>query len=315
MANQAPLTSQQLAERCELDERYVREWLAAMASGGVVDYDASDHTFLLPAEHQTLVTRAGGQLNIAARMQYVALLGQVEDDVIRAFETGNGVPYDKYPDFQRIMAEESRDRIDAALMTQIMPAVPDAIELMTNGCRVADVGCGSGYALLTLAEAFPTSSFVGFDFSDEALNTARTTAHERSLDNIEFVAADAAMLDRPGEFQIVTTFDAIHDQAQPKTVLENIANALTADGTYLCVEPKAHSALADNMHEPVAAFQYTVSTMHCMSVSIAGGGEGLGTAWGTELTTKYLNNAGFSRVELIDVRADGTNSYFVCRKS
>ena len=315
MAGIGPATSVELADRAQLDERYVREWLAAMASGGIVDYDSDTSSFELPAEHQTLVTRAGGQLNIAARLQYIALLGQVEDDVVDAFTTGAGVPYARFPDFQRIMAEESQARTDAALIDQIIPAISGAETLLSEGCRVADVGCGSGYALATLAGAFPKSTFVGFDFSDDALESGRTMATEQALDNLEFVALDVAQLDRPNEFDLITTFDAIHDQAKPKAVLANIANALAEDGSYLCVEPKAHSALADNMHEPVAAFQYAVSTMHCMSVSIAGGGEGLGTAWGTELTTEFLHEAGFANVETVDIRADGTNTYFVCQKS
>ncbi len=312
MANGNAVSSAELAEQTQLNERYVREWLAAMTTGGIVDYDPAAKTYALPAEHATLVTRAGGPLNIASRMQYIALMGKVEDDVVDAFTTGDGVPYSKYPDFQRLMAEESSARLDVALLSDIIPSIPDAVERLTAGCRFADIGCGSGHALILLAEAFPNSSFVGFDFSDEGLDVARSEAAQRSLSNVEFVAGDAVNIDRPGEFDIITTFDAIHDQAHPKTVLANIANALSPNGSYLCVEPKAKTALEENMHEPVAAFQYAISTMHCMSVSIAGGGEGLGTAWGTEQTTEYLTDAGFTQIEAVDIRADRTNSYFVC---
>lgn len=315
MAGAGPLTSVQLAEAAKLDERYVREWLAAMTSGGVVDYDASEQTFELPVEHQALVTRAGGPLNLAAQMQYISLLGNVEDDVIEAFSTGAGVPYSRYPDFQRLMAEDSGARFDVALLDTIIPAIPNAIDSLTAGCHLADIGCGSGHAILMLAEAYPTSRFVGFDFSDDALQGARDLASERGLTNVEFVAIDAAELDRPDEFDIITTFDAIHDQAQPAKVLANIYDALKANGSYLCVEPKAHSSLAENMVEPVATFQYTISTMHCMSVSIAGGGEGLGTAWGTERTTEYLETAGFVGITMAEVGPDRANTYFMCRKS
>lgn len=315
MAGLGPVTSVDLAEAAGLDERYVREWLAAMSSGGIVDYSPDGETFELPAEHQALVTRAGGPLNLAAQMQYISLLGQVEDDVVESFTTGEGVPYSRYPDFQKLMAEDSKARFDAALLDVIVPAIPGARDMLSAGCRVADIGCGSGHALIMLAEAYPASSFVGFDFSDDGLRTARDAAASQGLTNLEFVAVDAAAIDRPVEFDIITTFDAIHDQAQPAKVLSNIHNALVGGGIYLCVEPKAHSALADNMHEPVAAFQYTISTMHCMSVSIAGGGEGLGTAWGTELTTEFLETAGFGDIETAEVKPDRANTYFVCRKS
>ena len=315
MAGAGPLTSSQLADATHLDERYVREWLSAMASGGVVDYLDDQQTFELPAEHQDLVTRAGGPLNLAAQMQYIALLGQVEDDVVEAFATGAGVPYDRYPDFQRLMAEDSGARFDAALLDVIVPAIPDAVDSLTAGCRLADIGCGSGHALLMLAEAFPASEFVGFDFSDDALQVARDSATEQGLTNVEFVAVDVANLGRSNEFDIITSFDAIHDQAQPAKVLANINDALVSNGRYLCVEPKAHSSLAENISEPVATFQYSISTMHCMSVSIAGGGVGLGTAWGTERTIEHLETAGFSAIDIAEVRPDRANSYFVCRKS
>ncbi len=315
MAGGGPLTSQQLADIASLDERYVREWLAAMASGGIVDYNADAETFTLPEEHQALVTRAGGPMNIAARMQYISLLGTVEDDIVEAFSTGAGVPYSRYPDFQRLMAEDSTARFDAALLDVIIPAIPGAHDALTAGARFADVGCGSGHAVLLLADAYPNSSFVGFDFSDDGLAVGRDAAAAARLTNVEFVAVDAAELNRPDEFDIVTTFDAIHDQAFPATVLENIHEATKANGTYLCVEPRAASQLAENMLDPVAAFQYTISTMHCMSVSLAGGGEGLGTAWGTERTTEFLTAAGFVDIQTVDVRPDRTNTYFVCRKS
>jgi len=315
MAGAGALTSQQLADSTDLHERYVREWLAAMTSGGIIDYSPDAERFTLPIEHQRLVTRAGGPLNLAAMMQYTALLGQVEDDVVDAFSTGAGVPYSRYPDFQRLMAEESAARFDAALLSEILPAIPGAADLLREGGRLADVGCGAGHAVILLAKEFPASTFVGFDFSDEGLDIARQAAADADVDNVEFVALDAADLDRVDEFDIVTSFDAIHDQARPNDVLHNINQALHSDGHYLCVEPRAASALADNMLDPAAPFQYTVSTMHCMSVSIAGGGEGLGTAWGTERTTEFLERAGFTNIEVADVKQDRTNSYFVCRKS
>ena len=315
LAPMGPATSRQLADAAGLDERYVREWLAAMASGGIVDYEPDAETFELPEEHRALVTRAGGPLNIANATQNISLLGRVEDEVIEAFHTGAGVPYSKYPGFQTLMAEESAARFDAGLLGETIPNIPGAVEALTRGARLADVGCGSGHALRLLGEAFPNSEFVGFDFSDEGVAAARKEAAEAGLGNVEFVAADVAELEVSESFDFVTTFDAIHDQAKPEAVLANIHRALVPGGRYLCVEPKAHSSLAENMHEPMAPFQYTVSTMHCMSVSIAGGGEGLGTAWGTERTIEFLERAGFDEIVVAEIGSDRTNSHFVCRKS
>ncbi len=314
MAGMGEVTSSELAHAAQLDERYVREWLAAMTSGGVVDYDATSERFELPVEHERLVTRAGGPLNLASTMQTIALLASVEDDVVDAFRTGAGVPYDRYRGFQSWMAEESAARFDSALLDVIIPAIPGATEALTNGATLADLGCGSGHAIALLARAFPKSTFVGIDFSTEGLATAQQHADEACLTNVTFLNVDAAALDLVETFDYVTSFDAIHDQAQPHTVLENIHRSLVDDGTYLCVEPKAHSALIDNMEEPAAAYQYTISTMHCMSVSIAGGGEGLGTAWGSNRIAEALETAGFVDLAPVEVRPDRANSYVLCKK-
>ncbi len=314
MAGLEPATSTEIAEAAGLNERYVREWLAAMAAGGIVDYEPAHQTFRLPVEHATLVTRAGGPLNIANTLQFISHLGRVEDDIVDAFTTGAGVSYDRYAGFSALMGEQSAARFDAGLLDQMIPNLDGAVEALTAGATLADIGCGTGHALLLLAEAYPASRFVGYDFSDPALEIAREQAAERGLDNVTFRRCDAATLDVEQAFDYVTTFDAIHDQAHPDVVLRNIHRALKPGGRYLCVEPKAESALADNLADPIAAFQYTVSTMHCMSVAIAGGGEGLGTAWGTELTTRYLSDAGFVGIELKDVPAERTNSHFVCRR-
>ena len=315
MAPMGSVTSEELAEAANLNERYVREWLAAMTAGNIVEFDPEAQTYLIPDEHKMLLTRAGGPLNIASTTQYIALLGQVEDDVVKAFETGEGVPYARYPAFQGLMAEESTARFDAGLLKETLPSIEGLVERLEAGIDVADIGCGSGYALQLMAEAFPNSSFTGYDFSDEALETARENTAAAGLTNLNFVAVDAAQIADADAFDLITSFDAIHDQAQPATVLANIEGALRSDGVYLCVEPKAATALEDNLGEPIAPYLYTISTMHCMSVSIAGGGEGLGAAWGTEATLEHLAAAGFGNVEAQDRRSDRTNTHFVCRKS
>jgi ubiquinone/menaquinone biosynthesis C-methylase UbiE len=315
LAGSGAVTSVELAETTRLDERYVREWLWAMAAGGVLDYEEVDETFVLPPEHQMLVTRAGGSLNIASALQNIALLGSVEDDVVDSFHTGAGVPYSKYPAFQAIMAEASGARFDAALLSEMIPNLPGAVEALTEGASLADLGCGQGHALLILAAEFPNSTFRGFDFSAESVAVANTRAEQRGLTNVSFHEADAAAFTTDEPFDYITTFDAIHDQAQPRTVLQNVHDALRPGGWYLCVEPKAESALADNLADPMAAFVYTISTMHCMSVSIAGGGEGLGTAWGNEKITEHLTTAGFTAIETRGVPTDRTNTHYISPRS
>jgi len=316
MAGQTSFTSAELAAEAGLDERYVREWLAAMAAGGIVDLtpapeDDRENRFVLPAEHEKLVTRAGGPLNMAAVAQYIALLGQVEDDVVEAFRTGSGVPYSRYPAFQALMAEQSGARFDAALLAEMLPLIPNGIEALTAGVHLADVGSGSGKALLMMGEAYPESTFVGYDISSEGISVANAEAAARSLTNVSFVEIDVAELDADAEFDLVTSFDAIHDQGRPRHVLAGIHRALKPGGTYLCAEPKAASRLEDNIGEPMAPYLYAVSTMHCMSVALVDGGEGLGTAWGEDRAHEYLKEAGFTSVTTQEVPSDRANLYYV----
>jgi SAM-dependent methyltransferase len=306
-----PATPQQVAEAAGLQERYVREWLAAMACGGVVEHDADAGTYRLPPEHAGLLTRKAGPLNLTTFCQYVALLGEVEDEVVEAFRNGGGVPYDRYPRFQQLMAESSGARYERTLLAQIVPALPGAEERLTKGIDVADVGCGSGRALTILAGAFPNSRFTGFDMSE----TAIARANDGAPPNARYVVQDAAALTATAEFDLVTSFDAIHDQAHPDKVLAGIHKMLRPGGTYLCVEPMASSHVHENMGLPLSPLLYTVSTMHCMTVSLAYGGEGLGAAWGEQLARERLAKAGFGdEVTTIKVRDDRSNTYYVATK-
>jgi 2-polyprenyl-3-methyl-5-hydroxy-6-metoxy-1,4-benzoquinol methylase len=140
-------------------------------------------------------------------------------------------------------------------------------------------------------------------------------AEAANLPNVTFEVADASALNQHERFDLVTTFDAIHDQAQPEKVLGGIYAMIKPGGTYLCVEPKASSILAENLNEPMAPYMYTISTMHCMTVSLAYGGEGLGTAWGHQTATEYISRAGFENIEITGVKDDRSNSYFISQRA
>jgi len=311
MDGASPASSADIAEQCGLSERYVREWLSAMACGGIIDYNASTDQFDLPDEHAGLLTRRSGPLNLTVPMQQIGLLAEVEADIVEAFESGGGVPYDKFPRFQALMSETSGSRFDRTLIDQIVPLL-GINDQLTNGIDVADIGCGSGKALSILGSAYPNSRFVGFDVSESGIAAAREAS--AGLGNVTFELCDAAQLEPVDCFDVATTFDAIHDQAHPMAVLAGVNRMLRSGGTYLCVEPKASSLLEENMQDPMASFMYTVSTMHCMTVSLAYGGEGLGTAWGHQTATAYLTDAGFTEIEITGVRDDRSNNYFVSKK-
>lgn len=311
MAGGAKATSADIAMRAGLNERYVREWLGAMVTGRIVDYDAATKTYELPSERSIFLTRAAGIDNLAVQAQYTALLGSVESQVVDSFRRGGGVRYSEFTDFQRLMAEESAQTFDARLLQTTLPLVDGLVDRLRSGIEVADIGCGSGHAINLMAAAFPKSRFVGYDFSDEGLAAGRAEAKEKKLSNARFEPKDVSTLDSAAAFDFITSFDAIHDQAHPDRVLAVIRRALRPGGVYLCVDIAASSDLAKNLDHPLGPLLYIVSTMHCMTVSLALGGRGLGTVWGSELALSMLAEAGFGRVDVKQVEGDIMNNYYV----
>ena len=307
-------TSQQVADAAGLDERYVREWLNGATMGRVVEHDPATATYSLPAEHAACLTAAAGPGNLARMMQLIPLLAEVEPGVVSCFRTGGGVGYESFPRFHALMAEDSTATHDAGLLDLVVPAVPGLRERLAAGVAVADVGCGSGHAVNLLARAFPASRFTGYDFSPEAVQAARREAAAWGLANAEFVLRDVVDLDAPGAYDVVTAFDAIHDQAHPGRVLDAVASSLRPGGTFLMVDIRASSHVHENHDLPGSTFLYTVSLMHCMTVSLAQGGEGLGTAWGRQTAVRMLGDAGFTEVDVLDIETDPFNSYYVATR-
>ncbi len=314
MAGLAPSTSEQIASAADLNERYVREWLAAMVVGRIVEHDPENGTYRLPREHAAFLTRAASPDNIAAFAQYIPLLGSVEDGIVESFKNGGGVPYSAFPRFHEVMAEDSGQTVLPALREHILPLVPGLIERLEKGIDVLDVGCGSGRALNLMARMFPNSRFTGYDFSEEAIARARDEAQEHGTSNVRFEVKDAATLDEEARYDLITTFDAVHDQADPAAVLKGIANALKDDGIYLMQDIAGSSHVHNNLDHPIGPFLYTASTMHCMTVSLAQGGEGLGTMWGEEKAKEMLNEAGFKGVEVEQLPHDFQNYYYIATK-
>lgn len=317
MSRMPPATSREIAEGAGLDERYVREWLGAMVTGGVVEVEPETQRYKLPAEHAAFLTREAAADNMAVFAQYVGILGGVEDDVIDCFKNGGGVPYEKYPRFHAVMAEDSGQSVLSSLETHVLPLVPGLKERLAEGMRVLDVGCGRGRIITRLAETYPRSRFTGIDLSTEAVEHAREEAARLGLENAEFRAADASDFDRraePEAFDLVTTFDAVHDQAKPLNVLKGIHRTLAPNGVYLMQDIKGSSHVHKNVGHPLGPFLYTISCMHCMTVSLAQGGEGLGAMWGEEKTREYLVRAGFRSVEKHELAHDVQNNWYVVRK-
>jgi len=317
MSTLGAATSEEVAMKARLNERYVREWLGSMVTAGVITVDSDSTNYSLPQEHSTSLTRAAAADNLAVFTQYIAMMGSLEDEITECFTRGGGVPYEKFGRFHAIMAEDSGQSVLSCLESHILPLVPGLTDRLAKGISVLDVGCGSGRILNRLAELFPNSCFVGIDLSAEAIDTACKTASERSLPNIKFIQSDLSDFDQTAEpeaYDLITTFDAIHDQSRPKSVLRGIYWSLKTDGVYLMQDIRGSSYVYNNIDHPIGTFLYAISTMHCMTVSLAQGGEGLGAMWGEEKARAYLKDAGFRSITTNRLAHDIQNNWYVIRK-
>jgi len=313
LAGMSPCTSIELATGSGLAERYVREWLAVMVTGGVVDYDPAAKTYLLPAEHAAWLTRSAAPNNLAAATQMLGVAAGVEDEIIARFQNGEGIHYHHYGRFHEVMGEHSAQAIGMNLLEHILPLVPEATARLEEGIDVIDVGCGAGDALLVLAERFPESRFTGLDLCADAFEKAREIAAQKSLGNLDFRAQDVSAVSELGSFDLVLAFDAVHDQKDPQAMLATVRKSLKPGGAFLMVEIGGSSRLENNLEHPLGAYLYMMSTMHCTPVSLAQGGAGLGTMWGVELAEKMLGCAGFTDVVMTRLPHDPINAYFVAR--
>ena len=314
MAQLPPSTSSQIADAAGLNERYVREWLGGMTTGRVIEYDPVTTLYRLPPERAALLTRAAGPDNLARAAQFIPLFGEVEQKIIGCFHNGGGLSYAEYPRFHAVMAETSGEVFDAALIDVILPLADGLPDRLRAGADMADFGCGSGHAVNVTARAYPASRFTGIDFSEEGLAVGAAEAQRLGLTNVTFERRDIADVDLSDAYDVITAFDAIHDQAQPDRVLRNIYRALRPGGTFLMVDIKASSQLEENVGVPLTTYFFTVSTMHCMSVSLAFDGAGLGTAWGRQLAVSMLGDAGFKDVRVTEIESDVINYYYVATK-
>jgi SAM-dependent methyltransferase len=308
-----PGTSEQLADRARLHERYVREILGTLVTSRIVTFEPSRGTYLLPAEHALCLT-SGSPLNMAPLARLNTLLAKHVEGVERASRDGGGVPYDAFrPEFTEIMDGLSRGTLDSHLLQDILPLAGQLPFRLADGIRVVDVGCGTGHAINLMARAYPRSTFVGYDLAPDALGDARHEAAELGLTNTTFEVLDATVLPLDPPFDAVFAFSTIHDLVDPVTTLARIHRALVPGGVFVMVDVKASSRLQDNMEIPWAPWLYGISTLHCMTVSLSQRGAGLGTVWGEQVACEMLADAGFVEIDVHDVPDDPFDSVYVAR--
>lgn len=322
---ETPQTASSIAREAELHERYVKEWLGVMVSGGIVELSqgsSGGDLFFLPKEHANLITRRAGTSNLGVYTQEIPLLTACAmEPVLKGFSTGEGVPYDHYPNFQEFMAQLSNAKHREVLVEKFLPSVLEGrlVEKLKSGIRVCDLGCAEGIALLLMAEAFPHSTFMGIDISEECIENARTEASRKQMKNVSFLTLDAGVLkDHPDlleSFDYVTAFDAIHDQTRPLDALISVHALLRSGGLFSMVDVAASSRLSENKDHPMGPFLYTVSLMHCMPVGLIDKGAGLGMMWGRQRAVEMLKGAGFKKVQVLEIPDDPFNLHFLCEKT
>lgn len=298
LAAHGPATSLELATRTGMNERYAREWLSGMAAASYVEYDPASGRFMLPSEHAPTLAQESGPFFMGGFYQMMlATLAQI-DRVAAAFRTGGGVSQSAYDD----SLWEGQERQSAGwtrnLLTQSwIPALPEVQAKLECGAAVADVGCGRGLALIKLAQAYPNSYFVGYDLFEPAIARAGESARTAGVaDRVRFQQLDATN-GLPAQYEVITTFDVVHDAVDPRRLLRSIWRALKPDGVYLCVERNCSDKLEENIG-PIGALSYGVSILYCMTTSLAAGGAGLGTLGLPESRLRELCiEAGFRGVE------------------
>jgi len=296
LADGGPQTPGDVARRTGTTERYVREWLASQAAGGYVTYDPGEGTFSLSEEQAFALAEEGSPAFLPGAFQVATAAVKNEPRVAEAFATGGGVGWHEHDHSLYVGTERFfRPSYEANLVDSWIPALEGVEERLRRGARVADVGCGHGASTTIMATAYPESTFVGFDYHPASIERAREAAREAGLsDRVSFEAASATVFGGTG-YDLVCSFDCLHDMGDPVAAARHVRRALEPDGTWMIVEPFAGDRLEDNLN-PVGRIFYSVSTLVCVPASLAQDGRAaLGAQAGEALVRAVASEGGFSR--------------------
>lgn len=310
LAANGPAGSSEFAKRTNIHERYAKEWLAGMTSAGYLEYDPSSQLFTLPPAHEPVLAQEEGPFFFGGTHQMLLGMLKTVDLLEKAFKTGNGIPIDAYDrNTWEGMERDMAGIYEAKLLKEWIPAMPDVQAILENGVQVADVGCGSGKVLIMLAQAFPKSRYVGFDLSKPAIQRARSNAEAAGVSRLVNFRVLDACVGLPDQYDLVTTFDVVHEVVSPLGLLRSIRKSLKPGGRYVCLDVNCEEALEDNVG-PLATLRYGISLLFCMSISLVDGGAGLGTMGLHEAKMRQLcREAGFGDVRLLPMKNSNHNIY------
>ncbi len=313
MAGAGPLKSAALASKTQLNERYVREWLRAMVAAEYIDYDPATDTYKMTEEQAFVLANEDSPLFVGGALQFTALSICNVQKIAEAFRKGGGISYSELDEEIPCAIERLfRPGYINFLSKDWLGAVPGLLARLEAGAAIADVGCGRGQSTVIMGKSFPKSTILGIDYHKPSIEKARKLATNQGLRNVEFLQAAAHEIPAGKKFDLICSFDCIHDMVDPKATLKAIHGAMADDGVYIWSEPNA-SAHAHENRNPVGKMFHSISPMHCMTVSLAHNGAGLGTVIGEQGARSLAKEAGFSRFEKLPIQHP-LNQFFALRK-
>jgi 2-polyprenyl-3-methyl-5-hydroxy-6-metoxy-1,4-benzoquinol methylase len=289
------LSAQELADKTGTSERYVREWLACQAAGGYVDYDNASDTYSLNEVQTLCLADPDGPADVLGAYQIIRDLFHVRERAVENFRSGEGMEWgEHHPCLFEGTERFFRTGYHANLLSSWLPALDGAVDKLKAGAGVADIGCGHGASTILMARAFPHSQFLGIDYHEPSIDTARERAAKAGAPNATFEVADATSY-RGNDYDLITFFDCLHDMADPAGAARHARDALKPDGHCMLVEPMAADNVADNLN-PVGRLFYAASSLVCVPVSLARNGPALGAQAGERRLRKVMvDDGGFTR--------------------
>jgi 2-polyprenyl-3-methyl-5-hydroxy-6-metoxy-1,4-benzoquinol methylase len=301
LSESGPVTPAELAKATGLNERYLREWLGSMTTAEYLEHDAESGTYHLPPEHALPLADEEFPFFTGGFLQMIVPTVSVAPQVAEAFKSGRGVTQDQYlPDMYEAIERGTAPWYKHHLVQDWIPAMPGVQERLEAGGIACDVGCGGGLAAITIAKAFPKARVVGYDVHEGSVERARRNAADEGVsDRVTFEVADGAELPED-RFDLVSTFDVVHDSVDPVGLMTSVGRSLREGGTYLVLEMNASHDVEENRN-PLGKFLYNVSTLYCMTTSLAHGGAGIGACMGEPKARELAYASGFSHFRKLPI--------------
>jgi 2-polyprenyl-3-methyl-5-hydroxy-6-metoxy-1,4-benzoquinol methylase len=313
MAGAGPITSVELAQKTGLNERYVREWLRAMVACEYIDYDTASERYVMTPEQAFVLANEDSPMFVGGGFHFTAPSIQNTQKVMDAFRNGGGISYSEIGDeIPRAIERFFRPGYVNFLVKEWLAAVPGLIPKLEKGATVGDIGCGRGQSTVTIAKAFPNSRVLGIDYHQPSIEYARKLAADEGAQNVEFVAAAADKIPADRKYDLICSFDCIHDMVDPLATLKAIHEVLAPDGVYVWSEPNASDKAHENRN-PLGRTFHSISPLHCMTVSLAYNGAGLGTVIGEAGAKRLADEAGFSSFERLPIQ-NPFNQFFALHR-